>query len=221
MKKYSKLIAIILIAGVVITTITSCKKEAGLDVTFKMRTTTTTPVTKAVNSLEWTSGSVTICEIVFDGDMTDGESVSITHEQISTIDLITGNATPEILVTIPMGEYKSVNLGIEIFDENDTPSVITEGTYTNADGVVTPIRFEFNSGEVFEANAASHTFKKGDSPVAEIDFSPAFWFSTITAAQLDNATRVEGVIIVSESYNSGIFDIVADKLDDATQAYFK
>ena len=49
--------------------------------------------------------------------------------------------------------YTSVNLGIELQDENSTPSVVIRGTYTNSDGIDIPIRFEFNSGEVFEANA--------------------------------------------------------------------
>ncbi len=114
-----------------------------------------------------------------------------------------------------------MNLGIEIQDVDATPSVVADGTYTDADGAETPVRFEFNSGEVFEANASSHTFEAGSSAIAEIDFSPAVWFSTITGTQLDNADRVEGVILVNESNNSAIFDIVADRLDNATQAEFK
>jgi hypothetical protein len=220
MKSFKSLVTIILFL-IFIVTITSCKKDTGFDVSFKMKTTTTSTANKSINTIEWTSGSVTICEIVFDGDLSNGESVSISHEQVSTIDLMTGEAEPEIFVTIPIGEYTGTYLGIEILDENDSPSVIAEGTYTNADNVATPIRFEFNSGEVFEAEAEAHTFKKGDTPVAEIDFSPAVWFSTITSTQLDNAKRVDGVILVNESNNSNIFDIVADKLDDVTDATFK
>jgi hypothetical protein len=228
MKKVKQLFKIMTLLLLSVLVFTSCdddddKKGATMDVSFKMKTTSTT-TTKSMtpNSLVFNSGSVTIREIVFDGEKSDTTmSVSITHEQIATIDLVTGVATPAVEVEIPVGAYTDVNLGIEIYDEVDDPSVIAEGIYTNADGTEIPVRFEFNSGEVFEADAEAHTFKDGSSAIAEIDFSPAVWFSTITGTQLDNAEQVAGVIIVSESYNSGIFDIVADKLDDATQATFK
>jgi len=177
--------------------------------------------TSTANSLLFVSGSVTIREIVFDGDMDDSTSVSITHEQVSTIDLVTGNTTPDLEVTIPAGTYAWVNLGIEIQDVNATPSVIAEGIYTDADNNEIPLRFEFNSGEVFEAEAPVHTFAPGTAAIAHIDFSPSEWFSTVTGTMLDEATQVDGIILVNESTNTTIFDIVADKLDEATQATFQ
>ena len=203
----------------------SCSKDndndATMKVTFKMNTKSTLTAKSAINnSLVFNSGSVTIREIVFDGEKTSGGSISITHEQISTINLVTGIASPAIEVIIPTGEYNSVNLGVEIQDVDATPSVIAEGIYTDNDGTETSLKFEFNSGEVFEADAPSHIFGPDSYAIAEIDFSPAVWFSTITGTMLDNADRINGVILVNESTNSDIFDIVADKLDDATEAVF-
>ncbi|WP_456462459.1 hypothetical protein [Lutibacter sp.] len=204
--------------------LTSCSKDdnndATMKVVLKMNTTSTSTARMTNNLLVFNTGSVIIREIVFDGEKTSGGSVSITHEQISTINLVTGVTSPAVEVIIPIGEYNSVNLGIEIQDENDSPSVIAEGIYTDKDGMETPLKFEFNSGEVFEANATSYTFGADSYAIAEIDFSPAVWFSSITGTMLDNANRVDGVILVNESTNSNIFDIVADKLDDATQAAF-
>lgn len=230
MKKVKQLFQITALSVLSVLIFTNCSDDdtnsgASMKLAIKMNTTSTS-TTKAMNanSLVFNTGSVIIREIVFDGDMVTGDStksVSITHEQIATIDLVTGNATPSVEVEIPVGTYRSVNLGIEIQDENDIPSVVAEGIYTNVDGIETPVRFEFNSGEVFEAEAPEHTFQDGTNAIAEIDFSPAVWFSTITSTQLDNATRTDGVIVVSESSNSAIFDIVADKLDNATQATFK
>ncbi|MCF6295053.1 MAG: hypothetical protein L3J25_05140 [Flavobacteriaceae bacterium] len=204
--------------------LSSCSKDdnndATMKVVLKMNTTSTSTARMTNNSLVFNTGAVTIREIVFDGEKTSGGSVSITHEQISTINLATGVASPDVEIIIPIGEYNSVNLGIEIQDENDTPTVIAEGIYTDNDGIETPLKFEFNSGEVFEAEAPSHTFGADSYAIAEIDFSPAVWFSTITGTMLDNTDRVDGVILVNESTNSNIFDIVADKLDNATQATF-
>ncbi len=208
---------------ILLTAAESCKKkEFEMTVNLKMKTTSVTvPQKAALNTIEWTSGSVVIREIVFDGELADGSSVSITHEQISTIDLISGIATPEINIVIPAGEYTDVNLGIEIQDEDDTPSVIADGTYTDSNGNVTPVRFEFNSGEVFEADFDSINFDVDTNPTAVINFSPSVWFAPVTASMLDAAERINGVILVNETYNKDIFDIVADKLDDATEGDFE
>ncbi len=227
MKKVNQLFKITTALLLSLLLFTNCSKDddnndATMSVSFKMKTTSTsTAKSLAVNnSLVFHSGSVIIREIVFDGDKASGGSVSITHEQISTINLVTGIASPAVDVIIPAGEYSSVNLGIEIQDEDDKPSVIAEGIYTDGSGIETPVKFEFNSGEVFEAEAEAHTFAAGSSAIAEIDFSPAVWFSTITGTMLDDADRVEGVILINESTNSEIFSIVADKLDDVTDAEF-
>jgi len=207
----------------------SCDKDddandTTMRISLKMNT-TITPTAKsiAVNTLVFNSGSVIIREIVFDGERVSSSgtvSESITHEQISTINLATGVASPSVEVTIPFGEYIDVNLGIEIYDEVDAPSVIAEGIYINESGTEIPVRFEFNSGEVFEVDAEAHTFTEGSTAIAEINFSPAIWFSTISGAMLDDAIQVEGVILINESTNSTIFDIVADRLDNATQGVF-
>lgn len=181
---------------------------------------TSTQSRMAANDLEFTSGSITIREVVFDGD-SGNTSVSRTREQIATIDYATGVVTPEVIVSVPGGTYTSVNLGIELQDVNATPSVIIEGTYTNSSDVILPIRFEFNSGEVFEANATSVVIAEGADVVGRITFDALSWFSTVSADMLDSATLTDGTIIVSATNNANIFDIVADRLDVDTQATFE
>ncbi|WP_405382305.1 hypothetical protein [Maribacter sp. LLG6340-A2] len=185
-------------------------------------TTSTTTATKKmpVNDLQFTSGSITFREIIFDGE-NGTNSVSRTKEQIANIDYATGTVSPEVLITIPSGTYTAVNLGIELQDENDKPTVVIEGTFTNSSEEMLPIRFEFNSGEVFEANAASVEIPEGVDLVGKINFDALNWFSTISATELDNANLTDGVIIISETNNASIFDKVADRLDVDTQAVFE
>ena len=181
----------------------------------------------ASTGLQFSSGTILIREIVFDGERvikdTTTISVSITHEQITSIDLTSGTATPPISeVLIPAGSYRSVNLGIEIYDVTDEPSIVISGTYTTFDNVAIPIRFEFNSGEVFEANASEVVLLENTKTTAKITFDPNFWFSSVTLQMLDNAVRDNnGMILINESMNSDIFILVADKLDEATQATFE
>lgn len=177
----------------------------------------------AAADVQFTNGYITIREIVFDGDLGDGNSVSITHEQVAEIDVATGNTTPSLeTVQIPAGTYRSVNLGIELQDVNDEPQMVIEGTFTDSTGTEVPLRFEFNSGEVFEAEAAQAEVTESRMATAQITFDPVFWFSEVTSEELNNASRnADGVIVISETSNAGIFDGVADKLDVATQATFQ
>lgn len=204
----------------------SCEKEQtappGLTVSALMAYSSIIVNGSTSATLSFNSGYVVVREVVFDGDRSDDSDVSITEEKITTIDMATGVANPPFVLDIPAGTYTSVNLGIEIQDETNRPSVVAEGVYTNEAGVTTPIRFEFNSGEVFEANSNSPVTLSQNTPAtAKISFDPHVWFSTVTKTQLDNATRTNGVIVVSETGNAGIFNIVADRLDDATQAVFR
>lgn len=173
--------------------------------------------------VQFSSGFITIREIVFDGDMVEGGSVSITHEQVAEIDLATGNTTPSLdAVEIPAGNYLSPYLGIELQDINDQPQMVIEGTFIDSTGAEIPLRFEFNSGEVFEAEAGQVELLEGRVATAQITFDPVFWFSGVTSEMLGNANRdTNGVIVVSETSNAEIFSNVADKLDVATQATFQ
>lgn len=179
----------------------------------------------ASGHLQFHSGYVTIREIVFDGELTgtNGGSKSITHEQVTTIDFATGLSNPPLApVTIEAGAYRSPNLGIELQDENSTPCLVVEGDYTHTNSNVIPIRFEFNSGEVFEAEAASHTFVQDELAIGQLSLDPIFWFNTVPRNMLDNATiGSDGFITISETSNSDIFDICVERLDINTRSTFR
>jgi hypothetical protein len=209
-----------------VTVLASCSKDDdNSDVNVRLAVTTTSSSTAtqsrlAANDLVFTSGTITIIEVVFDGD-NGNISVSRTHEQEATINYADGTITPAVMVSVPAGTYTSVNLGIELQDENSSPSVVIEGIYTHTNEDVIPIRFEFNSGEVFEANAELVVLEEGTDVVGKITFDAISWFSTVSAAQLDNAALTDGTIIISDTSNVNIFDIVADKLDVDTEAVFQ
>ncbi|NJW53902.1 hypothetical protein [Salinimicrobium oceani] len=232
LKKYN-LFAFALFLAILITTI-SCSNSDDAEspttnATIRLKATTTSSSTASktankssleTNDLVFNSGYIVIREIVFDGQ-NGSNSVSRTKEQIATINYATGVVSPIVEITVPAGSYTGVNLGIELQDENDRPTVVIEGTYTNSSEDILPIRFEFNSGEVFEANASSVEIEPGADLIGKVTFDALSWFSTVSANQLDNANLTDGVIVISETSNSAIFDIVADRLDVETEAVFE
>ena len=179
---------------------------------------------RSPGDLQFTDGFITIVEVVFDGDLVDGESVSISHEAIVVYDFGTGESQPaNNVIDIPAGDYRDINLGIELLDENDDPTLVIEGTYEKeADGQTYPLRFEFNSGEVFEAEAPTGNVPPNTPAIAKITFDPHEWFAGVSFNRLENArVNNDGVIVISETSNAEIFDIVADGLDLATEAVFQ
>lgn len=174
-------------------------------------------------NLNFTSGYIWVIEVEFDGTLDNGSLVSRTVGRSSKIDFATGIATPSLDdITIPVGTYNYVNLGVELRDEDSQPSIVMEGTYTHTDSSIIPIRFEFNSGEVFEAETSQQVaVNKSQTVLSKIVFDPQVWFSVISTDALDNAVLTDGTIIVSQTKNASIFDLVADRLDVSTESVFQ
>ena len=179
---------------------------------------------KAPETLIFTSGYVWVSEIVFDGTLQRGTSISRTVERFSQIDFATGIANPTLDdIIIPAGDYTFVNLGVELRDEDSQPSIVMEGLYTRTDESQVPIRFEFNSGEVFEAETSQQvSIAENASVLSKIVFDPNVWFSVVSNTALDNATlNSNGIIVISGRSNETIFDLVADRLDVSTESVFE
>lgn len=172
------------------------------------------------NSLEFTSGTIMLRQIQFQAETDEADSVEVDIEQIVTIDFATGATTPDLSdLVFPVGTYSEIEVELELQDENSLPSVVIEGTFTDANDQTHPIRFEFNSGETFEVEKEGQiTFGEGASVLAEVTFDPGVWFAGVTTEKLSAATKNnDGVIVISETSNAQIFDIVADGLDLATE----
>ncbi len=171
------------------------------------------------NSLEFTSGTIRLREIQFEAEVDDEDSVEVNIEQIVDIDFATGATTPDLSALVfPIGTYREIEVELELQDENNDPSVVIEGTFTDANSQEHPIRFEFNSGETFEVRKEGQIIiGEGASVLAEVTFDPGVWFAEVTTEELSAAVKKEGVIVISETSNPEIFDIVADGLDLATE----
>ncbi|WOK07215.1 hypothetical protein RT717_01090 [Imperialibacter roseus] len=172
------------------------------------------------NALQFTSGTIRLRQIQFQAETEAGDSIEVDLEQIVDIDFATGTTTPDLSnLVFPVGIYTEIEVELELQDEDNNPSVVIEGTFTDADDKAHPIRFEFNSGETFEVEKEGRiVFGEGANVLAEVTFDPGVWFAGVTTEELSMATKNNaGVIVISETSNEEIFDIVADGLDLATE----
>jgi hypothetical protein len=222
----------LVLAAIVITSIsfTSCQKDTNDVPQIGLKfITVTTPIplngdlksAQQVKELEFTSGFITLREVEFEVE-TDDDSIEIEFElELNTqIDFATGETNPDIsFVEIPAGTYNEMEVEIELQDEGDSPAMVLNGTYVDADGTSHPVRFEYNSGETFEVEKeGTITFATNESALAQVTFDPTVWFADVSNEQISLANKdIEGVIVISSTQNSDIFDTVADGLDLATE----
>ncbi|MEN8248981.1 MAG: hypothetical protein ABFS32_08615 [Bacteroidota bacterium] len=223
---------ILVLAAIVMTGIsfTGCQKDTNdvPQIGLKFNTVTTSfsvngdlKSAQQVKELEFTSGFITLHEVSFEVETND-DSIEIEFEiELNTqIDFATGETDPDIsFVEIPAGTYHEMEVEIELQDEGDSPAMVLNGTYVDAEGTSHPVRFEYNSGETFEVEKeGTITFATNESALAQVTFDPTVWFAGVSNEQLSLATKDnDGVIVISETQNANIFDVVADGLDLATE----
>ncbi|MBO6586137.1 MAG: hypothetical protein JJ953_08550 [Gracilimonas sp.] len=199
-------------------------KSPTIDINFTTNT-STSGLSKAstqnlANSLTFSTGTITLTQIQFEVESDENDSVEVNIEQIVEIDFATGETTPDLSsLELPVGTFVESRVELELLDENDNPSVVIEGTFEDSNGESHPIRFEFNSGETFEVEReGTVTFDSGMNVIAQVTFDPIVWFADVSVGMLEDATKNNaGVIVISETSNSDIFDTVADGLDLATE----
>ncbi|TXC85172.1 hypothetical protein [Luteibaculum oceani] len=237
MKKL-KVVFPVLLALVLSSAVVSCKKDEATEpnsqpqVAMKFKSNTEPfPVASAqefqalsfdsINTLAFDSGYITLVEVEFQvqtGD--DSVLVDFNLEQNIVIDFATGQTSPDIsAVEIPAGIYSEVEVELELQDEGDEPGMVLFGSFVDTSGTSHKVRFEFNSGETFEVEKEGNVvFAVNQSVLTTVTFDPSAWFAGVKREQLIRATRDgNGVIVISETRNSEIFDIVADGLDLATE----
>lgn len=230
-KLKSIVLASIFLAGI---SFTSCEKNDPLtedtpapNIGLKFNT-VTSPVllksTQQTKQLSFNSGYIRLSELEFEAEKDDDlYEIEFEIEIDTKIDFATGTTNPDIsFIEIPAGTYDEIEVEIELYDEDNSPAIVLYGTYLDAEGVSHDVRFEYSSDETFEVEKeGSITFSENESALAQITFDPTVWFAEVQDAHLSNATKNnEGVIVISESYNEDIYDMVEEGLELASEIEF-
>ncbi|MCF6365319.1 MAG: hypothetical protein L3J35_03870 [Bacteroidales bacterium] len=223
---------LILILGVLISSITSCKKDLKLptDVGF---TYDINRNKSADGNLIFTGGTIILAAFDFEGEREQGDDVYFSKSFPGglSIPFSPENIIPELDFDIPQGVYNRIDISFETFDDLGDNNIVVNGIYTNSENAETPIIFEFKSSEYFSITAEDYTrnsqiILNEDRPVStEIKLDPIHWFQIISETLFNNAVLVEvdGVmtILINESVNDSMFDLIVDRIDESTEAVFK
>jgi hypothetical protein len=182
--------------------------------------------------LVFTAGYIRLANFSVEGTRQEGAAVEMSKE-FSSGELITfspDDFISALYLDIPQGNYTDLDISFNTFDDNDQPTIQVEGTYTNQSSQSFPLIFEFESSESFSINGESETndpiivLDKNIPATSFIKFDPLYWFDIVTTNMWDNAdlVEVEGTmtILINDSENENIYDVVADRVDEATEATF-
>ncbi|MBD3637020.1 MAG: hypothetical protein HUJ25_06705 [Crocinitomicaceae bacterium] len=182
--------------------------------------------------LVFDSGYIRLANFAAEGIRQEGAPVEMSKTfstglivNFSPTDFIT-----ELYLDIPQGNYTNLDIEFETYEGIDQPTIQVTGTYTNQSSQTFPVIFEFGSSETFIIDAESETgdpvitLDKNIPSTAFIQFDPQYWFDIVSTNMWDNASLVDVqgtmTILINDSENGAIYDLIADRIDDATEATF-
>lgn len=223
---------IIVFSLLIFLTLQGCKKDdlkLPTDVSFKMDINRNPSST---GHLVFNNGSILLAAFDIEGTRQEGDPIAFSKSfpQGLSINFSPTNNISELFFTIPQGVYTDLDISFETFDDNGGITILVEGQYTNQSSVTFPLRFEFLSSEYFSINGKSGSGSgtivlNKDTPMSSfVKLDPIYWFGTISNNMFNNADLVniggQMTILINESNNSDIYDIVADRIDETTSATF-
>ncbi len=184
--------------------------------------------------VKFTSGYFLLARIDFDGVRKQGDNnvaFSKDYDPNTQILLSASTSLSSVAFDIPQGTYTDIDLEVRTEEQaNDDPTIIVYGTYVNSAFDTLAVRFEFTSGETFEvqgqnSSGGTEVLLIEDQPATTaIIFNPKYWFDVVPQSMLESATIViensVQTIIISESENEDIYQLVVARLNDGNQAIF-
>lgn len=217
---------------IVVVALVGCKKnqlKTPTDVSFKMDINRNT---SNDGKLVFHGGTILLAAFDVEGKRQEGDPISFSRSfpQGLLINFDPNNGVPAIQYDIPQGVYTELTISFETFDDNGDNTIVVNGTYTNTLGTDIPVRFEFLSSEYFEitgedgANSGLIVLDKDTPANAHIKLDPIYWFDILTTNQMENADLVNfggtPTILINESDNDNLYDLLADRIDESTEAVF-
>ena len=172
----------------------------GINVQFNQASTTQGPA-----DLQFTEGFLRLSELEFEGERKDGGEIELEIDQLTTIDLATGVATPPLPgLSIPAGVYEELEL--EVAGADDGTVLFLKGTFMDSLQNQTPIEVDIRKEFSLEMEWENYTIDSTISFGASFLIDPLIWFQTISAQDLYEADRnTSGVVIISPSENRDLY----------------
>lgn len=153
----------------------------------------------------------------------DGSEIEIKFKDIQKITFDDLDKSTDFFINIPEGEYKEIELEIDLIDYKNEPSIYFEGKINAADGTSRPFKFEFFGDEIdFEVEIEKKddsyfTIDRINNPLALFEINAINWFKNVSDSELDEAELTDGVVIISKNSNKSLFEKVRNNIKASSE----
>lgn len=215
-------------------TLSSCKKrkkwKQPTDVQIKMDINRSSMLG---GNLAFNGGYAKIESLTFNGDRQESDDVTFTKTYSGGLQVPfdANNSVSEWDFDIPQGTYNNITISFHTYGEAGDDHIVLTGTYKNSIDLNTyPVRLEIKVEEFYNTLAKSSSgnnqiiLDKNIQKEGLIKLNPVYWFQLVSVNDMDNATLINvnsvPTILINDSDNTDIFDLLSDRIDDATEITF-
>ena len=169
-------------------------------------------------NLTWTSGFGTASEIKFEAKL-DGKETERKSQTTQKIDLLTPVTTLGSVTLLP-GTYSEVEFKLEFTPSSADPAMELNGQFQSG-GVTIPVKFSVTALLELknEKNNVVVTDNSTYNALTTIDLS--LITRGISEAMLNSAVRTGGVILISSSVNTSLYNIMVNNIHDSDEVEFE
>ncbi|SNR93284.1 hypothetical protein SAMN06295967_10143 [Belliella buryatensis] len=147
------------------------------------------------------------------------KELEIKFKDIRKVNLDQFNPEVDFFINIPEGEYKEIELELDLIDYRNEPSIFLSGTFRKADESIIPLRFEHFGDDIdFEVeieakNGGYFTVDRINNPLALLEINALNWFSAVLESELENATITNGELIISNNQNRELYRKIKNRIE--------
>lgn len=163
-------------------------------------------------TLTWTSGFANATRIKFEAE-TNNREIEYKSTAKQRLDLFSAISSLGS-ITIPPGTYKEVEFKIEIAPAGNEPALELKGTYNG-----TPVTLRVDNAFEFKAEKEGVTITDNNGYTAITTLNLALLTQGITDADLSNATKTNGAIVISATSNTNLFAKIVNSLGECESEF--
>lgn len=197
----------------------SCKKEKNTpSITYQLKksSATSAPINGRImgGSVQWTAGYAWVAEIEFEAEKGNLE-IEYRSEVRKKIDLFSLLSTLGV-INVPPGIYNDIEFEVEVQPNGSDAAFQLNGSFTNGSSVIIPVVFKLNTALEIESEQSNITIVDGASLTAFTTLNLSLLTTGVTESMLNNATLTGGVIEISATSNTNIYNIIFNNLKNCS-----
>jgi hypothetical protein len=173
-----------------------------------------------IAGLTFTSGTANISQFKFEAKR-NGVEIEVTSKKLTNIDLFA--ASPSIAgVTIDTGTYREIEIRAIFQKSADTTAIPLQlkGNFTASGGTVIPIEFDLNDNATIKSEVEDVHVTSTTDFAALIHIHLRKLESGVTAADLEAAKLTNGILVISNTSNTAIYNKILNNFTNCGEAEF-